>query len=75
MNAKKSWSQKYDRVCNNQNLNCQKLTGLDKPISTLKMRFKIGENNQIIPISVSKVSSVFESYEKTVATFSRKVCQ
>jgi hypothetical protein len=75
MNAKKSWSQKYDRVCNSQNLNCLKLTGLDKPISSIKMRFKIGENNQIIPMFVSKASSVFESYEKTVTTFSRKVCQ
>ncbi len=75
MNMTKSWSQKYDRICNNQNLKCMKLTGLDRAISTIKMKFKIGENNQIIPMSVSKNSPVFESYEQSVTVFAKKVCQ
>lgn len=71
----RTWSQKYDRLCDAQNLNCVKLNGFDKSISTIKMKFKIGENNEIIPISVSKKSPVFESYEKSVTTFTRKVCE
>ena len=75
LNMTRTWSQKYDRICNSQNMNCVKLTGFDRAISTIKMRFQIGENNQIIPISVSKKSPVFESYEKAVTTFARKVCE
>jgi hypothetical protein len=74
-NMKKNWSQKYDRICNNQNLMCIKLEGLNRAISTIKMKFKIGDNNEIIPISVSKKSPVFESYEKEVTSFPKKVCQ
>lgn len=75
LNMSRSWSQKYDRICNSQNLNCVKLTGFDRAISTIKMRFQIGENNQIIPISVSKKSPVFENYEQNVTSFARKVCE
>ena len=57
-----------------QNLNCVKLSGLDKSISTIQMRFQIGDNNEIIPISVSKKSPVFESYIQKVSAFPSKVC-
>ncbi len=74
MNMAKSWNQKYDRLCNSQNLNCVKLSGLDKSISTIQMRFQIGDNNEIIPISVSKKSPVFENYSQKVSAFPSKVC-
>lgn len=75
MNMLRSWSQKYDRVCNSQNVNCMKLTGLDRPISTIKMKFKMGPNNTVIPLSVYKKSTVFGGYEKNVTKFAQKVCQ
>ncbi|MFZ3231054.1 MAG: hypothetical protein WA160_12680 [Pseudobdellovibrio sp.] len=75
MNMKKNWAQKYDRICNAQNVNCTKLTGYDKPFITLKARFKIGANKEVIAIHATKTSSVFESYDKDVIEFTKKVCE
>jgi hypothetical protein len=73
-NMKKNWTQTYDRVCNSVNMNCMKLSGLNKPFSSIKMRFKIGANKEIIPLSVEKQSPVFENYKQNVQSFAKKVC-
>lgn len=75
LNLKRTWSQKYDRVCNSQNMSCMKLVGLDKPLVQIKMVFKIGENKEVIPLSVLKKSQVFENYNQPVTRFAEKICQ
>ena len=75
LNMTKNWNQRYDRVCNSLNLNCVKLSGFDKPFVTIKAKFKIGANNQVIPVRVMKKSVAFESYEKDVKEFTKKVCE
>ncbi len=66
---------RYDRVCNSVFLNCVKLSGYDKPFITIKASFKMGANNQVIPLHVTKKSSAFESYDKDVKEFTKKVCE
>ncbi|MBC7464990.1 MAG: hypothetical protein H7256_03270 [Bdellovibrio sp.] len=75
MNMKKNWSQKYDRVCNSQNLNCVKLSGFGTPFVTLKAKFKIGPNKEVIAEHVTKSSAAFESYDQDVTYFTKKVCE
>ncbi|MBY0555201.1 hypothetical protein K2P97_11775 [bacterium] len=75
LNMPKNWTHKYDRVCNSQNLNCVRLSGMDKPFVTVKMQFKIGPNKEVQAIKVAKLSEVFGSYEQGVQAFAKKVCE
>jgi len=75
LNMARSWTQKYDRLCNSQNMNCMKLDGMNKPFVTIQMKFTIGANKEIVPVSVSKKSAVFDSYEMNVTSFAKKVCE
>lgn len=74
-NATRNWPQKYDRICNSQNLKCQKINGMDHPFTTMKMFFKIGANKEVIAQRVVKKSEVFDSYDQVVSTFAKKVCE
>jgi hypothetical protein len=74
-NMTRSWTQKYDRLCNSENKNCIQLKGYNNPFIIITMRFRIGSNNEIIPISVEKKSSVFENYNQKVTQFASKVCE
>ena len=75
LNLPRSWTQKYDRLCNSENLKCMKLEGMSKPIVSIKMNFTIGQNKEVIATSVSKKSDVFESYQMNVTSFAKKVCE
>lgn len=75
LNMKKNWTQKYDRICNSVNMNCMRLSGMDKPFVTLKLRFKVGANNEIIPLRAAKASAVFGSYDKEITSLLKKVCE
>lgn len=74
-NSPRAWTQKYDRICNSQNLKCQKINGMDRPFTTMKMFFKIGDNKEVVAQRVIKQSDVFESYDQTVSAFAKKVCE
>ncbi len=74
-NSNRSWAQKYDRICNSQNLKCQRISGMDRPFTTIKMYFKIGPNKEIFAQRVNKQSDVFESYDQAVTSFAKKVCE
>lgn len=73
-NMKKNWTQHYDRVCNSVNMNCAKLSGINKSFISVKMKFKMNEYNEVIPMNVEKQSAVFDSYKKDVQTFAKMNC-
>jgi hypothetical protein len=74
-NSSRNWPNKYDRICNSQNLKCQRINGMDRPFTTMKMFFKIGANKEILAQRIVKQSDVFESYDQVVTSFAKKVCE
>lgn len=76
-NTPKTWTHKYNMICspNLETKKCEPLKDLSQPFISLRTRFILDENNQLIVKSIEKASTIFETYKKDIQKLPTYGCE